>query len=209
MPGAPNRPPETAAPAPAPAPVDPALRAVRRLVPSRIALPLDLWKGAPSSELLDPLEKAERLLAAGDAAGALGALDQLSIRFHEPRWPSLPKPFRDLRVAIPFPQPPQWDPENALPPAEKEARRQRRDAELQGDLVEASVAFAQRRGIAVDDLTAGVAAAKTALASPGVPPEFWTAVDAIWAALRERVPAPRAAARAPARPAGAPAPEPT
>ncbi len=62
MPGAPNRPPENA---PA-APVTPALseppekKALRRLVPSRLTLLLDIWKGAPSTDLTVPVPTGRR-----------------------------------------------------------------------------------------------------------------------------------------------------
>ncbi len=202
MPGAPNRPPEVAAsPVPPPA-AEPARAVLRRLAPSRIALHLDPWKGNPSAELLDPLDRAARLYAEGDLAGAAGALDQLSTRLAEPRWPTLPRPFRDLRVTVTVPQPPAWDPENALPAEEKASRRRRRDAELQRDLAHASLAWAKAHGIAVDDLEPARAQADSALASPGVPEEFWPAIDSIWSTLLERVPAPRRAGR----PAAAPGP---
>ncbi|MGB6441915.1 MAG: hypothetical protein WBF81_01285, partial [Thermoplasmata archaeon] len=52
MPGAPNRPPETAPapPPPAPATDPPDRKVLRRLAPARIALLLDQWKGAPEPE---------------------------------------------------------------------------------------------------------------------------------------------------------------
>ncbi|MGA8536079.1 MAG: hypothetical protein WB789_01645, partial [Thermoplasmata archaeon] len=93
-------------------PETPERRALRRLAPSRVALRLDQWKGAPSPDLLTPFEKAEAAYTAGDYTAALQALDQLSIRFAEPRWPTLPEPFRRLRVPIPAPMPPHWDPEH-------------------------------------------------------------------------------------------------
>ncbi len=202
MPGAPNRPPEGAGAPVAPPAAEPARAVLRRLAPSRIALSLDPWKGAPSTELLDPLDTAARLFGEGDFDGATSALDQLSVRLAEPRWPTLPRPFRDLRVAVPVPQPPSWDPENALGPEEKTARRRRRDAELQRDLARASLAWAKGHGHRVDDLEPDLAHAEGALGAPGVPEEFWPAIDRIWATLTERVPAPRRAARA----GGAPGP---
>src|SRR5579859_2543952 len=130
MPGAPNRPPEIDKPPAAEPPKDEvARRLLRRLGPMRVALQLDLWKGAPSPELVAPLEHAESNFASGDLVTASGHLDQLAVRFAEPRWPTLPAPFRGLRVHIPAPQPPQWDPEHALPATEKEGRRLQREAE--------------------------------------------------------------------------------
>ncbi|MCL5983285.1 MAG: hypothetical protein M1606_01300, partial [Candidatus Thermoplasmatota archaeon] len=103
MPGAPNRPPEMAAPSPPPTVDAPERRVLRRLAPSRIALSLDVWRGAPSRELTEPLEKAEAAYGAREWREAESQLDRLAIRFHEPRWPTLPPPFRELRVPIPPP----------------------------------------------------------------------------------------------------------
>ncbi len=201
MPGAPNRPPESA-PAPAPPPVDELERKVlRRLGPSRIALKLDLWKGAPSKDLLEPYGRAEALFASGDHRGADSALDQLSVRFAEPRWPTMPEPFRRLRVSIPAPMPPHYDPENALPAAEREAKKLRRDAELQLALAKASVEWARAHGMPVDDLEPRVRAAAEALAGAGPSDGFWGEIDPCWTGLRERVPAPTTVPPA-ARPVG-------
>jgi len=198
MPGAPNRPPEAAAaPAPPPAPAgDPAAKVLRRLVPSQVALLLDSWKGGAPPELLAPFEKAEAALAAGDAAGASGALDLLSIRFAEPRWPSLAEPFRRLRVAIPAPMPPQWDPEHALSAPEKELRRARRFADDQLRLAEGCAAWARQHGIEAAGFEPALAAARQALGAEGIPPEFYAAIDPFWATLRSRLPRPKAAGRA-------------
>jgi hypothetical protein len=190
MPGAPNRPPE-AAPAPPAPPVDQLERRVlRRLGPSRIALRLDLWKGAPSKDLVEPFAKAEALYAAGDHRGAESALDQLSVRLAEPRWPTIPEPFRQLRVRIPAPMPPHYDPEHALPAEEKELRRLRREAETQLALAQGSVAWAKAHGVTVEDLEARGQAAGATLAAAGPTGEFWASIDPIWTALRERVPSP-------------------
>jgi hypothetical protein len=206
MPGAPNRPPEPDAPAAPPPPVvgTPSQKVLRRLTPSRIALRLDVWKGGPSPELLKPLDRAEATFLAGDFPNAEGALDQLAVRFAEPRWPTLPKPFRELRQDIPAPQPPGWDPENAYPAAQKEARKAWRQAELQLRLVDASLEWAGTHGSDVADLAPHAADARTRFGSEGASEAFWTHVDAIWSALRERVakPAP-APSRAPAAPAAA------
>jgi len=208
MPGAPNRPPERteeAPPAP-PVPDPPEKKVLRRLVPTHVSLLLDSWKGAPSPEVTGPFDKAEAAFAAHDYAGALSALDLLAIRFAEPRWPTLPMPFRQLRVPIPAPMPPSWNPENALAPAEREAKRARATAEEQLALAEGSVAWAGAHGIPVDDLRAPLDAAKAALGSPGVSPAFYEALDPLWTTLRGRLPRPKGATARPA-PAAEPAPD--
>jgi hypothetical protein len=200
MPGRPNKPPEIEAP-PAPPPSateSPKQKALRRLVPSRIALTLPIWKGAPSRDLLDPLTEAERLFDAGDLAGAESALDRLAIRFHEPRWPTLPAPFKDLRVAIPFPQPPQWDPDHAAAPAEREAHRLEKYASLQLALARGALGAVQAKGTDVADLRPALARAETALAADDRGPAFWEPIDELWLGLRARVPAPTSPVRAPA-----------
>ncbi len=198
MPGAPNRPPEVAAAPAAPPPPagDPSAKVLRRLVPSHVALLLDSWKGGAPPEVLAPFEKAEAALLAGDAAGATGALDLLSIRFAEPRWPSLAEPFRRLRVAIPAPMPPQWDPEHALAAPEKELRRARRTADDQLLLAEGCVAWAREHGIDTAGFAPALVVARQALAGEGLPPEFYAALDPVWATLRGRLPRPKAAGRA-------------
>jgi hypothetical protein len=206
MPGAPNRPPENAPPPPPPA-VDPPGRLVlRRLGPSRIALLLDSWKGAPSPELVGPFDRAEAAYSAGDHAGATSALDQLSVRFAEPRWPTLPDPFRALRVAIPAPMPPHWDPDHALPPPERDAKRARRTADDQLALAGASVAWLAAHALESADLAPRLEEARTLLGTEGAGPAFYERIDAIWEAVRARAPVPRSGpARAPAAaPAAAP-----
>ena len=206
MPGAPNRPPDPSDLAPPP-PVTgtPAERILRRIAPSRIALHLDLWKGAPWAELLKPLQSAETALAAGDLPHAESALDQLAVRFAEPRWPTLPVPFRGLRQEIPPPMPPHWDPEHALAAPDREARKLHRFAELQLRLVEASVTWAQAHGVPSADLVPLVEEAKRIFPSQGGSASFWTSVDAVWTALRERVPMPTAG-RTSTTPAASPTP---
>lgn len=204
MPGAPNRPPEIE-PSPPPAPaqdVAPRRRVVRRLAPARVALQLPLWKGAPSRELVQPLERAEAQLEAGDLAGADSALDQLAVRFAEPRWPTLPEPFRGLRVGIPAPQPPHWDPEFKLSQAEKEASRLRRHAELQLALARATADWAKGRGLELDVPAEAIDGCRAALDADGPGERFWAPIDALWDRVRERVPMP-SATRPP--PAAAPA----
>ena len=200
MPGAPNRPPEPTAtlPAPATAPEPADRKVLRRLTPSRIALLLDTWKGAPNPDLTGPYFRAEAAYTAGDFGEALTALDRLSVRLAEPRWPSLPEPFRALRVPIPPPMPPHWNPENALAPAEREAAHARRSAEEQIVLADASVAWASRHGIATDDLAPRLAEAKERLAAGGPATGFYEPIDAIWEALRSRAPVPKGTTPAPA-----------
>ena len=72
MPGAPNSPPKTAPVAPAPAVLEPPEKvALRRLVPMRVTLLLDLWKGAPHADLTGPLARAESFFAADFCAFAM------------------------------------------------------------------------------------------------------------------------------------------
>ncbi|HLM91042.1 MAG TPA: hypothetical protein VK424_03190 [Thermoplasmata archaeon] len=207
MPGAPNRPPEKAPEVPATPllPEPPERKVLRRLIPSRVTLLLDLWKGAPSVDLLTPYDKAEAAYAQADYATALQALDQLSIRFHEPRWPSLPEPFRLLRVSIPPPQPPSWNPENALPPADREALRARRFADDQVLLARGCIAWAAAHGVAATEWTPKVEEAAKILKSEGLVPGFYERIDPIWEALRDQLPHPKAGATRPSPPAAAPA----
>ncbi len=203
MPGAPNRPPDVAAPpSPRPVPDPPELRLLRRIVPSHVALLQESWKGGAPAELLAPFERADAAFRAGDYGTAASALDQLSIRFAEPRWPSLPEPFRRLRVPIPAPVPPHWDPDHGVAAEEKELRRARRTAEEQLALVDGSVAWATAHGITAGELATLAAEARAALAAPGVASDFYPAVDRLWRALRDRLPSPRRAAK----PSGATAP---
>jgi hypothetical protein len=200
MPGAPNRPPEVEPTVPV---ADPnALRVVRRLGAARIALRLDLWKGAPSPELVQPLERAEASFTAGNLSEALSQLDLLAVRFAEPRWPSLPVPFKGLRVEIPPPTPPHWHPEHGLAPAERESRRLAREAELHRDLTQATLTWAAQHSVPLDDQAAHLEQAKALLISTGPSDAYWTEVDAIWQAVRSRVPMPKPSGKvAPAAPA--------
>jgi hypothetical protein len=203
MPGAPNRPPEKApeAPLPPPVPETPQQHALRRLVPSRVALLLEIWKGAPSPELTGPLSKAEAFYAAADYGNASSELDRLAIRFAEPRWPSLPEPFRFLRVTIPAPMPPHWDPEHALTPPEREARRARRVADEQVALATGSLAWAGHHGVDVTALAPLLDDAKASLAAGGLSPAFYERLDAVWTGLHERLPSPKGVGARPAAPA--------
>ncbi len=210
MPGAPNRPPETtpeATPVAAPA-ESPAERALRRLAPSRVALLLDVWKGAPGPDLLVPFEKAEAAYTVGDFENATNALDLLSVRLTEPRWPTLPEPFRRLRVSIPAPVPPHWDPEHALSPADKETRRARKVADDQLALADASIAWAQTHGVDCADLTGTLREAGTVLSTEGASEGFYSRIDGIWKEIRGRTPLPGARGPRPPAPAtGVPTPE--
>ena len=202
MPGAPNRPPEIAATEPVTDPT--ARRVLRRLGPARVALHLDLWKGAPSHELVQLLERAEANFASGDLVTALSHLDQLAVRFAEPRWPTMPMPFKRLRVEIPAPQPPQWDPEHALPPAEKEIKRLAREGELHRDLAAATIAWGSAHQIDLSDLSPCLERAQATLAAAGPSDAFWADIDSFWQSVRSRVPMPKASGRT-APPAPAPA----
>jgi hypothetical protein len=200
MPGAPNRPPEIAAPPPPPAAELAGRKVLRRLAPSHVALLSDTWRGAVPPEVYDPFARAETAYRAGDLPAATNALDQLSIRFAEPRWPTLAEPFRRLRVPIPAPVPPHWDPDFGAAAPEKEARKARRDAEEQLLLAEGCAAWAAAHAVAVEGLSDRIAAAKAALAAPGVAPEFYAAVDGIWEALLAQLPRPKVAGRPAAPP---------
>ena len=204
MPGAPNRPPEIAPheATTADLPTDAAERKVlRRLAPARVALRLDLWKGNPSPELLVPFEKAEGLFASRDFVNADSALDQLAVRFAEPRWPTLPEPFRSLRVTIVQPQPPHWDPEFKMTPEERDVRRTRRTADTQLALAKAVLDWASAHGSSTDDLAPILAAAQQELAGGTATDAFWDRVDTIWVAVRGRVSPPARKASPPVPPA--------
>ena len=195
MPGAPNRPPEIEGAVAPTLPADQtARRLLRRLGPARIALHLDLWKGAPSPELLLPLQHAETNFASGDLVTAGGNLDQLAVRFAEPRWPLLPAPFKELRQKIPAPQPPQWNPDFKLTPEEREVVHLRRAAELQRDLAKATIEWGAKHQIDLSDLQPHLDRATAALAT-GPDETFWSEIDQIWAVVRERVPMPVAGGR--------------
>ena len=200
MPGAPNRPPETTPEPPKAPPVvePPEKKVLRRLVPTRVTLLLDLWKGAPSPDLTGPYEKAEAAFAGGDFPAALSALDVLSVRFAEPRWPTVPEPFRRLRVPIKAPVPPHWDPDHALPPPEKDAKAARRAADDQLALARGSVTWAAAHGVETTDLAPRVDAAAAGLAGSGDLAPFYEEIDAIWTGLHGRLPTPKGTtARAP------------
>jgi hypothetical protein len=200
MPGAPNRPPETTAAAPPPAPValSPRYRSLARLAPSRVALLLDLWKGSPSPELVTPFDRADAAFDAGDFDEATNSLEKLSVRFAEPRWPTLPEPFKLLRVPIPAPMPPAWNPDHALAPAEREAKRARREADDQVALAVASLAWATAHGIEVADLGPALEQAKAVLSTEGAVPGFYERMEAVWDGVRSRCPRPTSGKARPA-----------
>ncbi|HYB79175.1 MAG TPA: hypothetical protein VEG66_05390 [Thermoplasmata archaeon] len=193
MPGAPNRPPEKteAAPPPPSVPEPPEKKALRRLVPTRVALLLDTWKGAPSPDLMGPFRKAEEAFAHGDYATVTSSLDLLSVRFAEPRWATLPEPFRFLRVSIPAPVPPHWDPDHALTPAEKEAKKARRVAGEQLALAKGCLAWANGHGVVTGDLAVHLEGAAVRLSEPAGLVPFYEQIDAFWTGLYGRLPAPK------------------
>jgi hypothetical protein len=203
MPGRPNKPPdiEPAPPSLVPIPEPPEKKALRRLVPTQVALLLEMWKGAPSPDLTGPFGKAEAAFASGDYAAALTALDLLSVRFAEPRWPTLPDPFKLLRVRIPTPVPPHWDPDHALPVAEKDAKKAQKTAEEQLALARGCVAWAAGHGVDAADLAPRLDSAAACLADPNGLAPFYDAIDAFWTGLRGRLPAPKTG-----KPPAAPAP---
>ena len=193
MPGAPNRPPEKTPEVPSTPrlPEPPERLALRRLVPTQVALLLDTWKGAPSPELTTPFYKAADAYAHGDYPGALQALDLLSVRFAEPRWVTLPEPFRLLRVPIFAPVPPHWNPDHTLAPIEKEAKKERKTADDQLALARGSLAWSGTHGVDTSDLAPRLESAAARLAEPADLARFYEEVDAIWSGLHGRLPAPK------------------
>jgi hypothetical protein len=175
-----------------PVPETPREKALRRLVPTRVALLLDTWKGPLSPDLSGPYAKAETAFAQGDYSTALSALDLLSVRFAEPRWPTLPEPFRLLRVTIPAPVPPHWDPDHKLSPPEKDAKKARKTAQEQLELARGSVAWASVHGVPTADLAPKLEAAAEHLTSPSGLAPFYGEIDTIWNGLRGRLPLPKA-----------------
>jgi hypothetical protein len=195
VPGAPNKP-----PTPPTVPLLPTARSdsperklPRRLAPFRVALSLELWKGSPHSDLTTPLSLAEVAFAAGDFPTTQTHLDQLAVRFHEPRWPTIPEPFRSLRVDIPAPQPPSWDPDASATPEERARRKDRREAELQLALTEGSARWAASHGFDLGSAAARLPEAADELARAGGTDVFYEIVDAFWSAVRTHLPLPGAA----------------
>jgi len=200
MPGPPNRPPEKAPPAPSsvPIPEPPEKKVLRRLVPTRVALLQDTWKGPLSPDLSAPFEKAEAAYATADYAAALTALDLLSVRFAEPRWTTLPEPFRLLRVAIAAPVPPHWDPDHGLSVPEKDAKKARRVAGEQLALARGSLAWAATHAVETADLAPRIEAAATHLDDPTGLASFYTEIDTVWSGLHGRLPLPKGGTARPA-----------
>ncbi len=100
-------------------------------------------------------------------------------------------------MAIPAPQPPSWNPENALSAAERDALRARRQADDQVLLARGSVAWAAAHGIEVGDWNARVEEAAQVLAAEGLVPAFYERIDPVWAGLRARLPRPTSVASRP------------
>lgn len=199
MPGAPNKPPEPeAAPAPSsPPPGDKMQHAVRRLAPDRLVLRLPIWRGAPSGDLVKPLERVATSIAAGEFPDAEKALDQFSVRLAEPRWPTIPEPWVRLRVAIPAPQPPHWDPDFKLAASDREAKKAREWAQTQLLLAKGALEIAPSLNVDLADVQSTVSEAQAVFDRDGATAEFWTPIDRLWEAVLARVPLPPpAAARA-------------
>ena len=192
MPGAPNKPPELDAP-PAPGASEGADKvqvALRRLAPGRLVLRLPIWRGAPNVDLIKPLERAAAMIAAGQFPDAEKALDQFSVRLAEPRWPTIPEPWNRLRVSIPAPEPPHWNPDSRLPPADREAKKARVWAETQLLLAKATLELAPSIGVDLADVGATYSEAQDAFDREGVSGALWPPLDRLWTAVRDRVPLP-------------------
>jgi hypothetical protein len=189
MPGAPNKPPPLGPVAP-PVPETPRSKVLRRIAPVRTVLRLEIWRGSPPRELLTPFGQAEAAFGREEYEAANTFLDQLATRLAEPRWPTLPEPFRSLRVNVVRPQPPHWDPDHGAPPEERDARRARRYAEAQVQLARATYATELALGTPVPELAELLSGAETRLAAQAPDAEFWESVDRIWSTLREKVPVP-------------------
>jgi len=200
MPGAPNKPPAIeGAPTPAPTPEgDKRQHALRRLAPDRCVLRLPIWRGAPNADLVKPLERVAVSLAAGEFPEAERALDQFSVRLAEPRWPTIPEPWTRLRVAIPAPQPPHWDPDFQLSAGDREAKKTKEWAATQLVLARAALEAAPTLGIDLGDVQSCVAEAQETFDREGATPVFWGPVDRFWEAVESRVALPAAPAARPA-----------
>jgi hypothetical protein len=206
MPGAPNKPPDIEAP---PAPASPPSgdkrqHAFRRLAPDRLVLRLPIWRGAPNADLVKPLERAAATLAAGEFPDAEKALDQFSVRLAEPRWPTIPEPWVRLRVPIPAPQPPHWDPDFKLAPGDREAKKNREWAQTQLRLAKGTLELAPSLNVDLTDVQSCVAEAQTIFDRDGATPDFWAPLDRLWEAVESRVPLPSPAAARAAPPAKLP-----
>jgi hypothetical protein len=199
MPGAPNKPPELAATSPAAAGPEEARRrqVLRRLGPARAVLRLEVFRGAPHPDLVKPVERAESLFVASDFLNADLALDQFAVRLAEPRWPTLPEPFRRLRVEIARPQPPHWDPDHALSAAEKDTKKARGFAELQLLVATACVERGPSLGADLASFGPALDGARRLLESEGATDAFWAPIDELWSAVRDRIALPASAATRP------------
>ncbi|MCI4360450.1 MAG: hypothetical protein L3J91_01985, partial [Thermoplasmata archaeon] len=124
-------------------------------------------------------------------------VDQLAVRFAEPRWPTMPMPFQRLRVEIPHPMPPHWDPDHVLSPADKEAKRMLRDAQTHRDLGRATIEWGRTHQIDLADLAPCLDRAEANLAAAGPTDAFWADIDGFWQSVRARVPMPKPSGRAP------------
>jgi hypothetical protein len=87
--------------------------------------------------------------------------------------------------------PPHWNPEHALPPAEKEALRALRVAEEQVALATDCLAWAAMHGVDTSTLAPSLAQAKVSLETVGLTPEFYGRIDTVWTGLHERLPIPK------------------
>ncbi len=201
MPGAPNKPPAIDAPPAPEVPLagDKRQHALRRLAPARLVLRLPIWRGAPHSDLVKPLERVAATLAAGEFPDAEKALDQFSVRLAEPRWPTIPEPWVRLRVPIPAPQPPHWDPDFKLAPSDRETKKNREWARTQLLLAKGALELAPSLHVDLTDVQSTVAEAQAVFDRDGPRAEFWTPIDRLWEAVESRValPAPAAARATP------------
>jgi hypothetical protein len=206
LPGAPNKPPTPdAAPVPESPPAgDKRQHAIRRLAPARLVLRLPIWRGAPNADLVRPLERVAASLTAGEFPDAEKALDQFSVRLAEPRWPTIPEPWVRLRVPIPAPQPPHWDPDFQLAPADRETKKNREWAHTQLLLAKGAIDLAPSLSLDLADVQPTVAEAQAVFDRDGPTAEFWAPLDRLWDAVERRVPLPTPAPSRAAPPAKLP-----
>ena len=126
MPGAPNRPPKIEATEPTgPTPPRAAWSGAWRPMPRRARI----WTSGrgprpPSSSCCSSAPR--RTSPPATSSTASSSLDQLAVRFAEPRWPTMPMPFQRLRVEIPPRCRRTGTPISPSPPPEKERRRRLR-----------------------------------------------------------------------------------
>lgn len=206
MPGAPNKPPEIDAPlSPQATPgSDKRQHAVRRLAPDRLILRLPIWRGAPHTDLVKPLERVATMLEAGEFPDAEKALDQFSVRLAEPRWPTIPEPWARLRVSIPAPQPPHWDPDHKLSPADRETKKNQEWARTQLLLAKGALELAPSLPLDLTDVQSAVSEAQAIFDREGPSAEFWMPIDRFWEAVQSRVALPAPASTRAAPPAKLP-----